>query len=33
VKVGSASISLKTVADIDLDLLRQLLQVAREQMA
>lgn len=33
VKVGSASISFKTVDDIDLDVLRQLLQVAGEQMA
>jgi hypothetical protein len=33
VRVGSASIAVKTLDDIDLDVLRELLQMAREQMA
>jgi hypothetical protein len=32
-RVGSASIAFKSVADIDLDVLRELLEAAREQMA
>jgi len=33
VRVGSASIAFKSVEDIDLDVLRELLEAAREQMA
>jgi hypothetical protein len=33
VKVGSASIGFKSVGDIDLDVLRELIQTAKEQMS
>ncbi len=33
VKVGSASIGFKSVGDIDLDVLRELIQAAKEQMS